>query len=335
MKITLPDPYTSTDPTDLTTGSSNAGYIFTQPAHHQTTTYPDCGCTLSGLSPLPLHCPTHGVQGPRVTAARVTTILGVVLDESGSMNTIKDRVIAGYNEYFNGLRRDPSSDYLVTLVKFDAMPPEPNCRVQYNLKAIQEAPDLNSANYQPRGSTPLYDAIGETIRQIEKEASRTGYPVLLVINTDGQENASREFNQDSIAKLIKEKEATGKWTFVYLGADQNAWAHAQKMGMSAGNTVSYSSSNVRSVMNSLVGATYTRSENVLRGASATMCFFADAESNPSYNLGGVVGPAVTVKDLASLGGISRNSKISPEKRKAIAKKAIKARWDKKTPGASV
>jgi len=104
---------------------------------------------------------------------------------------------------------------------------------------------LDNTSYQPDALTPLYDAIGKTVAELEKEKIDKDCRVIFVIITDGQENNSREFDKAKIVKIIKEKEKV--WTFVYLGADQDAWLEAStSIGIStAGSTMSFDTKDMK------------------------------------------------------------------------------------------
>lgn len=157
-------------------------------------------------------------------------LVNVILDRSGSMGVNRAETISGYNTYIQGLRADKETEYAVSLTQFDSPLTTPELTVCYLDKPLAEVPLLTEETYEPRGWTPLYDAIGETIRRVDPY--QDGRPVLCVIITDGANNASREFNKTSIKKLITEKESKG-WTFVYIGADIDVYAAAD--GLHSGN----------------------------------------------------------------------------------------------------
>ena len=324
--------------------------------HYQHVRYSSCGCELAGTPPLPAECPTHSPKA--VVTKKPEMVLAIVLDESGSMQSVKEQTISGLNEYLEGLNGDTNVDYLVTLTKFDERAGEPNCRVQYQMKPLSKCPKLDNENYQPYGSTPLYDAVGQTVREIEDEAGARS--VMVVIATDGAENASREFNQEAIKKLIEEKQATGKWTFVFLGADQNAWLAAGAMGVPRGNTKSYSGQHTNATFAAMANATRMRGYYAASGQAHTKSLFSDARvsagmsfdqadmdtlNSASYQVptympptagtgttAAIVNPVVTTTmtqpQMASLGGQARQAAMTPEEKKRLGKKAAKARWKK-------
>jgi len=166
-----------------------------------------------------------------------------LLDESSSMGSCIDQTITGFNEYIKALKKE-KKNVKFTLTTFGGH----NVNMIYKNKNINDVKELSIENYHPGGMTPLYDAIGGTI-----DGSRKDGKTLFVIMTDGEENASQEYGLDAITKLIKGKEKVG-WTFVYLGADQNAWQHSRTLGLTKMNTMSFDSKETRGAYDKLIGA---------------------------------------------------------------------------------
>jgi hypothetical protein len=162
------------------------------------------------------------------------THLAVILDRTGSMESIRDDTIGGFNAFLNEQKQQPGKATL-TLVQFDSQDPY---EVIHQVKTIQEVPELTKETYVPRATTPLLDAIGRGINDLEKciadmkEDARPSKVVFVVI-TDGQENASREFRRDQILKMINEKEKQHGWQFVFLSADLDAINDAMDHGFQA------------------------------------------------------------------------------------------------------
>jgi hypothetical protein len=113
------------------------------------------------------------------------------------------------------------------------------CRLVHEGVPIAEVPRLSRETYSPDGNTPLHDAVGRTIRWMDGLRPRPDR-VLMVILTDGEENASREYSLRKIHDLIRAREATGRWTFVYLGANQDAWAASERLGIARHNAAPFS-----------------------------------------------------------------------------------------------
>jgi len=202
-------------------------------------------------------------------------LVSVVLDRSGSMGDVRAGTISGYNEYINGLRKDTASEYSVSLIQFDAAGSAagPTLTVSYIDKPLADVPVLTEQDYEPRGTTPLYDAIGECVRRVEPKDRA----VTILIITDGMENASREFTLDSVKALIQSKESEG-WTFAFLGADIDSYAVSGAMGMSAANTANYAKSNVGATYAAMAQSTMARATlnaTVGVGGASTMAFFDD------------------------------------------------------------
>jgi uncharacterized protein YegL len=179
----------------------------------------------------------------------------MVLDMSGSMQPQWDDTIGGANSYFDGLKEDKNTDYMVTIVNFDTA-----YEVLCANRPLSEVPKLDRRNYHPRGGTALYDALGRAIRETESKVL-SGERAIVVIITDGEENSSVVETQLTIKPKVETLQGKGNWTFVYLGATPNAWMNASQMGISSGNTIRYKKSATRSLYNGLVGATqsYTSS----------------------------------------------------------------------------
>lgn len=160
------------------------------------------------------------------------THISIILDRTGSMESIRDDTIGGFNTFLKDQKEQPSTATL-TLVQFDTQDPY---EVIHRFKPIQEVPELTRETYVPRASTPLLDAIGRGINDIEKsiadikEENRPSKVVVVVI-TDGQENSSLEFRKDQIVKMVKEKTEKDNWQFVFLSADLDAFMDAGAMGI--------------------------------------------------------------------------------------------------------
>lgn len=184
-------------------------------------------------------------------------LVSVVLDRSGSMESCRDKTIEGYNEYLNALRTDKESEYSITLIQFDHGAKGCDLTICYVDKPLADVPELTKETYVPRGSTPLYDAIGECCRRVEAK----GRAVINVIITDGHENASQEFTIDTVKALVKQKESEGQ-TFVFLGANIDAFAVGSSFGAQAMNVSNYTPSQT------VAAFTNTAHSTMMRAASA-------------------------------------------------------------------
>ncbi|MFS8910172.1 VWA domain-containing protein, partial [Synechococcus sp. H60.3] len=175
------------------------------------------------------------------------THIAVILDRTGSMEAIRDDTIGGFNAFLQQQKAEPGFATL-TLVQFDSQDPY---EVIHHFKPIAEVPELTRETYVPRASTPLLDAIGRGINDLESSLSKLGEAdrparVLMVVVTDGQENASREFRKEQIEKMIKEKTEKDGWQFVFLSADLAAIHDAHAVGVDPSASLLYEKSGLGS-----------------------------------------------------------------------------------------
>ena len=159
-----------------------------------------------------------------------------ILDRSGSMSTIMEDSIGGFNTFLNQQKKLPDEATL-TVALFDD-----KHELLYDNVDIKKAEELTSDVWYPRGRTGLYDAICRTINHeranIVKLGKKAPAKVLVCVVTDGYENASRENTQSDTQKLIGECEKDD-WNFIYLAANQDAFSVGQGFGISGGNTYTY------------------------------------------------------------------------------------------------
>jgi hypothetical protein len=208
----------------------------------------------------PHHASTNGAGG---AAPSPTTAIAVILDETGSMGSCRDTAISGFNEWLVS-QQQVGEPCVLTLTKFSSRPKVPMCRVVCDGAPIRDVKPLDHGNYQPDGNTPLYDAIGQTLTALDRLSPQPDR-LLVVILTDGEENASREYSLPQIQEMIRAREATGRWTFVYLGADQDAWAASQRIGAHSANAASFGKRDMKAAFRTMSEATSAyRSRKELR-----------------------------------------------------------------------
>ena len=164
-----------------------------------------------------------------------------ILDSSGSMSSIMSDSIGGFNQFLKEQRELPD-EATITVALFDS---NRNYQLLYDNVDIKKAKDLTSKEWYPRGMTALYDAIGKTINTDKARLARLGVEapskVLVCVVTDGHENDSIEYSVNDIKKLIKDCEKQD-WNFLYLAANQDAFAVGSGFGISYGNTYTYTAS---------------------------------------------------------------------------------------------
>ena len=166
------------------------------------------------------------------------THISMVLDRSGSMSSIREDTIGGFNVFLNEQKK-VEGKATMTFAQFDN-----HFDFIYQMKDIQDCEELNSETYVPRGMTALLDAIGRTITdtgiELEKLSEKERpEQVILVIITDGHENCSQEYTKDKINEMIKHQEDKYDWEVVYLGANQDAIKEGGAMGFSLDKSMTF------------------------------------------------------------------------------------------------
>ena len=176
-------------------------------------------------------------------------MLVLILDRSGSMGGRESDVIGGVNKFLVDQRAVPG-EAVVAMVRFDSEAIE-RFRPMGPLEACLP---LTLADYQPRGGTPLLDAVGRTIVELDEDWKREQPErCIVVIVTDGHENASKEYKRERIKQMIESREKSGLWSFMYLGANVDAFEEGSSLGIHHLNTAQFTSSAAGTA--SLYGAT--------------------------------------------------------------------------------
>jgi hypothetical protein len=146
----------------------------------------------------------------------------VILDKSGSMESIRTEAINGYNETLGSIKSTQlkfldTQDHFVSLAAFC------DCGIDmiYDMTPIKDAEKLTREKYDPCCCTPLFDAIGKTVKTLKKKiADVEDAAVLVTIITDGYENSSKEWDAKGVSKLIEECKEDG-WMFSFIGAGED------------------------------------------------------------------------------------------------------------------
>jgi hypothetical protein len=168
------------------------------------------------------------------------THITVILDRTGSMECIRDDIIGGFNAFLEEQQKLPWKATM-TLVQFDSQDPyEALCR----FAPVAEVPRLSRQVYVPRAQTPLLDAIGRGINDLDAclQAIPAGLrpdKIVVAIITDGQENASREFSRRQIERMIGEKTKQCGWQFAFLSSDLQAIEDARACGIAPDASLAY------------------------------------------------------------------------------------------------
>ena len=156
-------------------------------------------------------------------------LITFVLDESGSMKAMEDAAREAFNEFLQEQINHGGRTWW-TLVTFNSQ-----TSIRFEHIPGAEVRPLRNADYQPNAMTALYDALGDAItatqtRLVASQDKGNANDVIVVVMTDGMENASRRWTHQRIFDLITECEQSG-WQFIFLGANQDAWSVADRLGM--------------------------------------------------------------------------------------------------------
>ena len=168
----------------------------------------------------------------------------LIVDSSTSMRHLTNSTISGVNEQIDSIKElekeYPDQKYHMDFIHFNT-----SVTTEYTNRPSTSLEHINESNYRCTGMTALLDAIGTGVRNLndkigEKIKSGEATAVVVII-TDGEENASREFGSDKVKSMISELTATGKWTFTFVGANIDAISTATKYGINTNNVMAFSS----------------------------------------------------------------------------------------------
>ena len=153
----------------------------------------------------------------------------IVLDASGSMYSIRNEAIAGVVETIQTIRTaqkdNANQEHLFSLVVFNGR----SIATVYDRMPIDKVPDLDANEYRPTACTPLYDAMGNAITNLQRYINDDDN-VLVTVITDGYENSSVEWNHQRVFQLVEDLK-NKNWLFTYIGANQDALKVAKGMGI--------------------------------------------------------------------------------------------------------
>lgn len=158
----------------------------------------------------------------------------IIIDESGSMQSIKKEAIDSVNETIQTIRsaqkKHEEQEHFVSLVTFND-----DVKTVHDCVPVSEVTELTSETYQPACCTALYDAMGLSVNALRKKVADVD-KVLVTVVTDGYENASKEYSGNAIKALVDELKAKG-WVFAYIGANQDVEAVAASISIT--NTMNF------------------------------------------------------------------------------------------------
>lgn len=197
----------------------------------------------------------HPAEAPTPPAP---TLLLALLDESGSMQPRRADTIGGFNQFLADQQQGPGACRLA-LTTFGN-----HVRPVHGPRDIAAVEPLTEQGYRPGGGTALFDAIAHIVHEADA-ARQLGERVVCLIITDGEENSSKTATRQQVMDLIATHEATGHWTFVYLGAEPTAWTN---MGVAQGNAAAYQAATPKQSYHHLSVATMAfRSSDQMRSSN--------------------------------------------------------------------
>lgn len=209
-------------------------------------------------------------------------LINFIQDRSGSMSDGWKETLNGFKVFVNDLKTNGKKDgveYLFSLTTFDTLIDTPIIA-----QPIDSVDENALVAHGPRGNTALYDAVGVTIQNVEKE-SHGAEKIICVIVTDGYENSSREWTKDSLHAAVEAKLTLGNWTFTYLGTQPETWDDAAAMGVHMGSTRSYTKSQAPAAYVATSGALHKMSTSAARGSRTVMASYLDDSVMASAGMG--------------------------------------------------
>ena len=197
----------------------------------------------------------------------------IIIDESGSMQSIKKEAIDSVNETIQTIRsaqkKHEEQEHYVSLVTFND-----DVKTVYECGAVNEVKELTAETYRPDCCTALYDAMGISLNALRKKVAEDD-KVLVTVVTDGYENASKEYSGKAIKALVDELKAKG-WVFAYIGANQDVEAVAATISIT--NVMNFETTSV---------GTHMMTDRVNRSRERLYCCmakpdFSAAEANENF-----------------------------------------------------
>lgn len=201
--------------------------------------------------------------GKEIMSKGYTEII-YILDRSGSMGGLESDTIGGFNSMMEKQKKT-GEKAVVSTVLFDDV-----CEVIHDRVPIEKVEKMTDKQYYVRGCTALLDAVGGAIHHIgnvHKYAREEDRPekTIVVITTDGMENASCKYSRDKIEKMVKRQQKKYGWEFIFIGANIDAYAEAQKYGIRRDRAVNYVCDDIGTA-------------NVYAGVSKAVCSVMMADS---------------------------------------------------------
>ncbi len=160
-----------------------------------------------------------------------------VLDRSGSMHGLETDTIGGYNGFLEKQKKE-EGEALISTILFDDV-----SEVLHDRVPIGQVSPITSKQYYVRGCTALLDALGSAIHHIHRvhkeEGDSAPDSTVVVVITDGLENASRRYSADKVRKMVEKRKTKNGWEFLFLGANIDAVKEAGRIGIDKEHSVNF------------------------------------------------------------------------------------------------
>ena len=199
----------------------------------------------------------------------------IILDESGSMESIKKSIIQGFNEIVQtvkGIAKEfPEQEHLISLISFNGL----GQKILHFIDPVEKLEQINDSRYKPDASTPLYDAMGFGFAKLRQVLADTkDFNVLVTIMTDGEENASKEYNAPAIKSMIEELKQNN-WTFTYIGADHDVDKFARNISIPNSMTFQKNEEGIKGMFDKERKARVSFSKKISKNEETQTGFYED------------------------------------------------------------
>jgi Mg-chelatase subunit ChlD len=212
-----------------------------------------------------------------------------ILDRSGSMSSRATDVIGGFNTFVSEMKSEQEQDGLntrVSLVTFSD-----NHEVVFASKSVSDVEPLTRQLYRTMGSTALLDTVYDSVTKYRERLGQGVFagdpdaetePVLVIVFTDGQENASKKVSWTQVQNLLSECERLGNWTFTYVGAHPDSWSQADQMSVKRGNVLDATDLTVAQATGKLIESSKRhRADYRDLNKKASLNFFSSDDAEPN------------------------------------------------------
>ena len=171
------------------------------------------------------------------------TFIGIILDKSGSMQSIWKKTIAGINKQILAIQEGATDSEVDTYVSFYVF--DKNTHKVFEAKSINFLTEIAEEDYQPKGDTALYGCLNDMIDSLSEVAEEADpdNSYLVYVFSDGDETVARD-RRAATGQRIKEKQDGGKWTFSFVGCDQDLTVINEHLNIPLGNIAKFSKSSI-------------------------------------------------------------------------------------------